>query len=208
MYVQIEFKISTTLTLQFGPTFELGDYKAQWVTSYADATADKTYGRRYVFANLNQRTFAADIRADWIINPNLSFQVYAQPYIVSGQYTAFKALVQSKSFDFMEYGTLGSSIETGSASVGGKPTVYFLDADGTGTSPQKTIGNPDFNYISLRGNAVLRWEYRPGSTLYLVWTQSREMVDPNGEFRLGNSFESMFDAKADNIFLVKLSYWL
>jgi hypothetical protein len=208
MYAQIEFKISTTLTLQFGPTFELGDYKAQWVTSYADATADKTFGRRYVFANLNQRTFAADIRADWIINPNLSFQVYAQPYIVSGQYTAFKALVQSKSFDFMEYGTLGSSIETGSASVGGKPTVYFLDADGTGTSPQKTIGNPDFNYISLRGNAVLRWEYRPGSTLYLVWTQSREMVDPNGEFRLGNSFESMFDAKADNIFLVKLSYWL
>lgn len=208
MYAQVEFKVSTTLTMQIGPTFELGNYKAQWVTSYADPTALDTYARRYVFANLDQRTFAADIRADWIINPNLSFQVYAQPYIVSGKYTKFKALQRSRSFDFMEYGTLGSTLDVSSATIGGVPTAYILDADGVGASPQKAIGNPDFNYVSLRGNAVLRWEYRPGSTLYLVWTQSRELIDPNGEFRLGNSFESMFDAKADNIFMLKLSYWL
>lgn len=208
MYMQVEFKISTTLTLQAGPTFELGDYKAQWVTSYADPTATETFGRRYVFANLDQRTFAADIRADWIVNPNLSFQVYAQPYLVSGKYSKFKTLQRARSFDFTEYGTFGSTVEALSASVESAPLAYILDADGAGSSPAKTIGNPDFNYISLRGNAVLRWEYRPGSTLYLVWTQSREMINPDGEFNFGTSMGDMFNAKADNIFMVKLSYWL
>lgn len=208
MYMQVEFKISTSLTVQVGPTLELGEYKAQWVSSYADAFATETYGRRYVFSNLDQRTFAADIRADWIINPDLSFQVYAQPYIVSGRFSHFKSLSRSRSFDFVEYGSHGSTIGVASATGDGTPTAFFLDADGAGPSGQKVIGNPDFNYLSLRGNAVLRWEYRPGSTLYLVWTQSREMIDPDGTFRFGQSFENMFDAKADNIFMVKLSYWL
>lgn len=208
MYVQLEFKISTTLTVQIGPNYEAGNYKAQWVTSYADPTATETYNRRYVFANLDQRTFATEIRADWIINPNLSFQVYAQPYIVSGKYSKFKALSRSRSFDFTEYGTNGSTLEESSSTANGQPIAYVLDADGAGASQPKTIGNPDFNYISLRGNAVLRWEYRPGSALYFVWTQSRELINPDGNFHFGQSFESMFNTIADNIFLVKLTYWL
>ena len=85
---------------------------------------------------------------------------------------------------------------------------YTLDPDGTGPAESQTISNPDFNYISLRGNAVLRWEYMPGSTLYLVWTQSKNDVEPQGDFYFDKSMNRMFDLRPDNIFMLKLSYWL
>jgi hypothetical protein len=66
---------------------------------------------------------------------------------------------------------------------------------------------PDFNYLSLQ-RAVLRWEYLPGSALYLVWTQNRQDVEPNGEFNFGHSIKNLLDLRADNIFLIKISYWL
>ena len=73
---------------------------------------------------------------------------------------------------------------------------------------QTKLSNPDFNYISLRGNAVLRWEYMPGSTLYLVWTQSKNDVEQHGDFYFDKSMNRMFDLEPDNIFMMKLSYWL
>jgi uncharacterized protein DUF5916/cellulose/xylan binding protein with CBM9 domain len=74
-------------------------------------------------------------------------------------------------------------------------------------TPAAAPYNPDFNYRSLRGNAVLRWEYLPGSTLYFVWTQSRESADGLGDFQFGPSMRRMFQAPADNIFMIKASYW-
>ena len=70
------------------------------------------------------------------------------------------------------------------------------------------FGNPDFNFRSLRGNAVLRWEYRPGSTLFLVWTQQRSDTAPFGDFDFRRDRQALFRATPDNIFLVKVSYWL
>jgi uncharacterized protein DUF5916 len=67
--------------------------------------------------------------------------------------------------------------------------------------------NPDFNFKSLRGNAVLRWEYLPGSTLYFVWTQSRSRSDPTGDFQFGDSMDRLLRAPAENIFMVKATYW-
>ncbi len=68
------------------------------------------------------------------------------------------------------------------------------------------MSDPDFTFKSIRGNAVLRWEFRPGSAAYFVWTQSRDDSDPSGEFRLGRSFSTLLDAKADNIFMVKFAF--
>ncbi len=206
IYSNVEFKVSTSFTLQVGLQLEKDKYHAQWVRGINDPVALNTYGKRYIFANLNQNILESEIRMDWILKPNLSFQVYLQPYIVSGEYTDFKALQKPKTFDFLRYGTNGSTIVE-NQSAQGEIVSYTMDADGLGPSNAITIGNPNFNYVSLRGNAVLRWEYRKGSSLYLVWTQSRETINPNGEFNLGNSFESMFNTKADNIFMLKLSYW-
>jgi hypothetical protein len=176
------------------------------VTAYTDAQSTDTYGRRYVFANLRQKVFATEFRADWIITPKLSFQVYAQPYIVSGKYENFKALAAPKTFDFMQFGENGSTL-TKILNDDGSIASYILDADGDGPAIARTIGNPDFNYVSLRGNAVLRWEYRPGSALFLVWNQTREEIEPSGDYSYNHSFRSLADTKADNIFMLKASFW-
>jgi len=86
--------------------------------------------------------------------------------------------------------------------------TYRIDPDGSGPASAIEFENPDFNFKSLRGKAVLRWEYYPGSTLYVVWTQTRSDSEPHGEFRFRHSLGRLLDAKADNIFMVKLSYWL
>jgi hypothetical protein len=95
-----------------------------------------------------------------------------------------------------------------SASSGdGRVTSYSRDRDGDGAANAFTIQNPDFNFRSLRGNAVFRWEYRPGSTLYVAWTQQRSDVATIGDFDAGRDQRALFDARPDNIFLVKASWW-
>ncbi|MGB5850409.1 MAG: DUF5916 domain-containing protein, partial [Ignavibacteriaceae bacterium] len=133
-------------------------------------------------------------------------QVYVQPLIASGNYSDFKSLAKAKSFEFDRYGENGSTLEQTTSSSG--EVEYTLDPDGEGSADAETIGNPDFNYISLRGNAVLRWEYMPGSTIYLVWTQSREDFGSTGDFYLGRSMDHLFNVKPDNIFMLKVTYWL
>ena len=203
----IEFKISPTFTVQFGPDYSRDRFSAQWIGAFTDIEAKNTYGKRYIFATLNQKTLATEMRADWIISPRLSFQVYMQPYFVSGKYTEFKALQMAKSFEFLNYGENGSILEETSPSPGGQAASYLLDPDGSGPAPARTIANPDFNFISLKGNAVLRWEYKPGSSLYLVWTQNREETEQSGEFNPGYSVRHALDLKPENIFLLKASFW-
>ncbi len=206
IFTNFEFKVIPTLTLSVGPEFSKDNYQAQWIGVYADPEATKTYGKRYVFASFDQTMFAADIRVDWIISPNLSFQVYVQPLIASGKYSDFKSLSKPKTFEFDRYGVNGTTLEQTISSTG--ETNYFLDSDGGSSDNGMTIRNPDFNYISLRGNAVLRWEYMPGSTIYLVWTQSRENLGSTGEFYFGQSMRHLFNIEPDNIFMLKITYWL
>ena len=203
----LQIMVSPTLTIQLGPDVSKGVFTAQWVGAFTDPSAVATYGSRYIFAHLDQTTLAANIRADWILSPNLSLQVYVQPLIASGKYSQFKALQKPKSYDFLTYGENGSTIVDNVTSTGNIDS-YMLDPDYLVPLVLKLINNPDFRYLSLRGSAVLRWEYLPGSTLYFVWTQNRQNTEPNGEFSLGPSVNNLFILNADNIFLIKLSYWL
>ncbi len=171
----VELKTTPTLTLSVGPSFTKEFNEAQYAGLEPDPLATETYGNRYLFARLERSTFAADIRADWIISPRLSVQVYAQPYMTSGKYTHYKSLLKPGTFEF---------------------------------APVNNAGDDDFNYLSLRGNAVLRWEYLPGSVLFLVWTQSRSDVEPLGDFQFGHSMDRMFAANPDNILMLKISYWI
>jgi len=85
------------------------------------------------------------------------------------------------------------------------PATNRFDPDGAGPAAPSTR---DFNFKSLRGNAVFRWEYRSGSTLYLVWTQERSDVEFSSDFNVGPSFRRLVSADADNIFLAKVTYYL
>ena len=85
--------------------------------------------------------------------------------------------------------------------------MYTVDPDGAGGAAAPfSFGNPDFNYKSLRGTVVLRWEYRPGSLLYFVWTQNRADYANPGDLQLGRDLGDLFSAPGDNIFLLKVSY--
>ena len=75
-------------------------------------------------------------------------------------------------------------------------------------SPYAYGSNPDFNYKSFRTTNVLRWEYKPGSTLFVVWQQGREGFRPDSQFRFGRDYGDIFTTPSSNTFLVKLSYWL
>lgn len=205
-YTYFEFKLSPTLTLQVTPDFLHDKMNTQWVTAYSDLKATNTFNKRYVFANLDQKTFATEIRLNYIISPKLSLQVYLQPLIASGKYSKFKFLANSKSYNYIIYGEKGSVYNKRIDELGN--VSYVVSADEEETTSILVIGNPDFNYISLRGSAVLRWEYLPGSTMYFVWTQNREDMESNGDFQFGNSMSTMFSTHPDNIFMVKISYWL
>ena len=168
------------------------------MTTVADPTATPTFGSRYVFATLDQTSLSANIRLNWSFTPNLSLQLFAQPLISSGGYTDYKELAQPNTYSFAHYGENGSTFD---------PATLRIDPDGPGPAPAFTVDRPDFNFKSLRGNAVFRWEYGPGSTFFLVWTQERTETDDTGEFRLGPDTRRLLKADANNIFLAKLSYY-
>jgi hypothetical protein len=86
--------------------------------------------------------------------------------------------------------------------------VVTVDPDGGGPAPSFSLPDPDFTIRSLRGNAVLRWEYRPGSTIYLVWQQRRFQYVNDGRFDLGADSDALFRTQPENVFAVKVSYWL
>ena len=195
--VGLEVRPLSNISISFSPSFEKGYDKTQWIGAFDDLTATKTFGKRYVFGEIEQTTLSASIRLNWTFNPQLSLQVYIQPLISSGKYTNFKELARPKSYDYTIYGTNGSTIDENN----------IADPDGSGPAPPIEIGNPDFNYTSLRGNAVLRWEYLPGSVLYFVWTQTRENSEDNGNFNFNNSFKHLGNSRPDNIFMLKFTYW-
>jgi hypothetical protein len=200
-----EIKPAPNVNIKIGPSFSRDMTQAQWVNAIDDPTAANTYGRRYVFAYLDQKTVTANIRLNWTFTPQLSLQLYAQPLISSGHYADFKELARPLSYDFLRYGEGGSSLSKSVSSSG--DVSYIVDPDGNGPAPAFAVGNLDFNYKSLRGNAVLRWEYRPGSALYLVWTQSRSDNESMGDFQLNHSLSRLADAHPDNIFMLKFTYW-
>ncbi len=197
--IELTWRPSSNLNLSFGPDYRINRNGSQFIRSVADPLAGATYGRRYVFGELEQRTLSANVRVNWIFSPRLSFELFAQPLVSSGRYGAIKELLAPNTLDFLDYGTNGSTIDRGTG---------MADPDGDGPAPAFSIGQPDFTFASLRGNAVLRWEFAPGSTMYLVWTQDRSHSEANGDFRPRASFDRLFDGEGRNVLMLKMSYWL
>jgi uncharacterized protein DUF5916 len=171
---------------------------AFYVTQRDDPAAVATFGRRYVFGELEQTSIDLTARVDMALTPVMTLQVYAQPFVATGDYSRFGALVAPGSFDFLRYGE-------GGATIGLDSDVYTVDADGTGPATEMQFQNPDFRIRSFRSNVVLRWEYLPGSTLFFVWSQDR--ADRSRDPVFDNDLTRLFSDPMRNVFLVKLSYW-
>ena len=140
---------------------------------------ENTADGKYVFGRLHQETVSMNWRVNYTITPTLTVQIYAAPFVSAGDYSDFKALVNGRAAEYADRYA---------------PIAYE--------------SNPDFNYRSFRTTNVLRWEYKPGSALFVVWQQGREDVFDYGRFQFGRDFGGTFSAPARNVFLVKMSYWI
>ncbi len=196
----IEINLGTRLQLEIEPEFSRENIIDQYIDVFDDPDASAMFGKRYILAELDRKTIAAELRINYTFSPTISLQAYIQPYMSVGSYSHFKEFVKPRSFDFMEYGDNGSTIVADGDD-------YILDPTGGDNADAIIMENPDFNFKALIGNAVLRWEFRPGSTLYFVWTRNGSNEDHPGEFNFGRDMRKMLSAQSDNIFAFKVTYW-
>jgi hypothetical protein len=193
-----------SLRLSISPGFRKTHSIGFYVTQRQDSLATATYGGRYVFSELEQTNLDLEVRLDMAVTPNLSLQLWAQPFIASGDYMGFKELAEPGTFDFLRYGVDGGS----TISYDEEFNTYTVDPDGDGPAEPFTFFNPDFSTRSLRTNLVLRWEYMPGSTLFLVWNHDRWTWVSDPTFRGLKEFDRLLDDPAQNTLMVKVNYWL
>jgi hypothetical protein len=181
------------------PSYSWRHSVGQYISQVADPLKTETYGVRYILSNVIQETASMEIRMDWIFTPRLSLQAYLQPFLGIGDFFNYKELRAALTFDFDVFGEGQSTISRATGR-------YTVDPDGPGPSPAFSFQDPDFNLKSLRGTIVLRWEYRPGSTLYLVWTQNRADYAHPGDFDFSRDLSLMLRAPGENVFLLKINY--
>ena len=203
----VAIKPASSVFISLTPTFESNEDAAQYVTTEVDPTAVSFYGRRYVFAYLTSKTWSLDTRVNWTFTPNLTLQLYAQPYFASGNYTSFREFAAPRTLAKVVYGKDVGTISRTSATSTSRAT-YTVDPDGAGPAHPFTFGDPNFAYRSLIGNAVLRWEYRPGSTVYFVWTQNRFGNSSVGNFDFTRDRNLLMRDRPTNVFQIKFNYWL
>jgi hypothetical protein len=196
----LTWKPSSNFSLSAGPSYTWRFSEGQWVRSVTDPLKTSTYGVRYVLSDIIQKTLPVEVRVNWTFTPRLSLQAYLQPYVAVGDFRAFKELHAARTFEFDYYGD-------GDSTIAYSDGVYTVDPDGAaGPAEPFTFRDPDFNFKSLRGTVVLRWEYRPGSMIYLVWTQRRADYSNPGDFEFWRDMGDLFRAPGENIFMIKFSY--
>ena len=201
--LSMSVRTSPRWNLAIGPRFQHVFADAQYVTTVADATMGATYGARYIFSRLDQTEVSLVTRLNYTFTPDLSFELYAQPLVSNGDYGTPREFQRPREYDFKTY---GEDIGTISQS----DSHYLIDPDGEGPARSFTVTDRSFTTRSLRGNAVLRWEYRPGSTLYVVWQQDRLNDEPMTDFEARRALASLFggDGHTNNVFAIKFSYWI
>ncbi|MFN2636269.1 MAG: DUF5916 domain-containing protein [Gemmatimonadaceae bacterium] len=210
-YPSLTLKPSARLLLNLSPSLDIDNTAQQYVTSVTDAAVTPQFaGTRYVFGRLQQKTFSMDTRVNMTFTPNLTLEMFAQPFLASGKYTSFKEFAEVKSRRMFFFGRdNGSTVQTNRDPQTQAITGYTIDPDGpAGAAQAFTFGNPDFNLRSLRGTGVLRWEYRPGSTLFFVWTQERDGSDQFGDFNFSRDRSALFRDRPTNVFQIKGTYWI
>jgi Domain of unknown function (DUF5916) len=200
---QVNYKPWAALTLSATPSFMRTRNVAQYLSTVIDPTASATFGARYVFGKLDQTEWSMPLRVNLVLSPRLSLQLYTQMLLSTGAYRAIEELAAPRTFDFPAYGT-----EVGTLVRDPAQAAYLIDPDGAGPAASFRLADPDFNVKSLRANGVLRWEFRLGSALYLVWTQRRLDQAHPGDFAFGRDARALLRAPSDDVFMIKVAWWL
>lgn len=201
----------TEITLE--PRYERSRLGAQFVGRTTALPYAPTFGTRYLFGELERHELGLETRLNVTFSPRMTLQLFAQPLLSSGDYLTYKQLTRPRSFTFDEFQEGTYVADPAAPGCGSGRTcrspdgTRYVDFDGDGTADH-SFADRDFNVRSLIGNAIFRWEYRPGSALFLVW--QRQQVDEAraGDFDFSRDARALFLAPARSVFLIKASYWL
>ncbi len=194
--VGMGYRPSKSLKITLTPGYTNNEDELQYVTQqeYNNQTD-------YVFARIHQKTLSASLRVNYIITPDLSIQYWGQPFLSSGRYTEFKKITDSRADTYTDrFRHL-----TGNELVYNISEEQYLVSDPAGNNLY-SFDQPDFNVKEFLSNLVVRWEYAPGSTIFLVWSQNRNQSVQNGNFDLADDMKDLFDHKPYNVFLLKASF--
>jgi hypothetical protein len=200
--LSFQWKPNSQLNISLTPQYEYTLNKSQWITKIDDIFASKTFGSRYIFGEMLQKTVSANIRLNWTFTPKLTLQLFAQPLISAGSYSNIKELKEPRTHLFNTYGIDAGWI------MKRDDNNYEIDPDGNGNAPSFILSNPDFNFKSFRSNLVLRWEFLPGSSFYFVWTHFKNNYENIGDLSIKKDFKDLFNSRPNNILMIKITYWL
>ena len=187
---------SAALQISITPLYAVNHNILQYVDTQALGS-----GARTIFGTIEQKTLGLTFRLDYSLSPNMTIQYYGMPFVSAGSYRDFKRITNSRSKDMSaRYQLFG-----GNAVYDKAGAQYTVDENGDGAADY-AFANPNFNFRQFRSNLVLRWEYVPGSALFLVWSQGRTASLMDGSFDYGRDVRGLFDTHPENVFLVKFSY--
>ena len=198
--LDITYKPVNFLVFTLSPGYNPSFTELQYVTRKNTGGSDK-----YIFASIDRKTISASFRINFNLSPDLTLQYWGQPFVATGKYYDHKIILDPMADDFRKrFWTVTSAQKTFDAGE----NLYNIDMNLDGTT-DFTIDNNDFNVREFLSNLVVRWEYSPGSTVYLVWSQTRSYSNGSGDMRYFNDLGDLFDRDKDiphNVFLVKFSY--
>ena len=173
--VGAQYQPINSFTVSLYPNYTINKSKTQYVTETI-FNSDP----RYITADLTQKTLSATLRLDYTINPNLTIQYYGQPFISNGVYKSFNKVTNPTAHNYRDRIAVFNPSQIAFNSI---DDSYDVDEDANGAIDY-SIGNPDFSQVSFNSNLVVRWEYIPGSEIFLVWSQ--------GIFGQGSSKDNLF----------------
>lgn len=194
----LNYRPINSLAVSFSPAYSITNDALQYVSENAMKNDP-----RYIFARINQKTASFTFRINYTFTPELSLEYYGQPFVSAGKYTEFKKVTSPKAERFHDR---YRSFLPHEIAFNSTDNLYEVDEDQDGAEDY-SFDNPDFNFRQFRSNLVVRWEYSPGSTLFLVWSQGRTNSESNGSFDFGRDMKDLFGVTPHNVFLIKFSYW-
>ncbi len=197
-WMGINIRPMNALSISLSPDYSIQNNKLQYVET---PTINKD--PRYIFGELDQKTLSFTFRLNYTFTPELSLEYYGQPFISAGKYTNFKKTTNTNADKFVDrYHNFSAS----EISYNATDNTYSI-TENSSTNSSYSFDNPNFNFRQFRSNLVVRWEYKPGSTVFLVWSQGRTSSANDGSFAYGKDMKELFGIDPHNVFLVKFSYW-
>jgi len=190
----MKWQMNNRLSISTQTGYHIGTDNQQYVRTYFGVNNND-----YIVGKIDQKTLYTTIRFEYYVSPELSFQYYGSPYASIGKYSEFRSVANAGSRDLnTRYNPL--------TILGVADNTYSMDSNGDHVEDFK-MKNPDFNFQEFRSNLVGRWEFSPGSTLYLVWTNTRSLYSDTYKSSVLDSFGGISNLKANNVFMVKFNYW-